>query len=327
MGALNTTNPTYLDVAKRLDPDGNISAIVEIVSQENAVMQDAVAIEGNLPTGNRSTQRTGLPAATWRLLNQGVPNGKSTTVQVDDQCGMLEAYAEVDLKLAQMSNNQAQFVASEDAAFLESMSQTMEDTFFNGNTTVNPERFLGMAARYDKVGTGADRTVLSYNVLEEAADANSSVYLVNWSPRTTFLIYPKGSMGGFKRTFLGQQPLSDATGQYEGLRTHYSWDVGLCVRDWRANVRMQVKNHASTGSVEETLITGINRQRGASGGRNVMYMSPEVHTNLEIRAMTKTNVNLTITETPFGAKLLSFRGIPIRKTDAIGVSESNLPHY
>ena len=32
----------------------------------------ALLMEGNLPTGHKTTVRTGLPQATWRLLNAGV---------------------------------------------------------------------------------------------------------------------------------------------------------------------------------------------------------------------------------------------------------------
>ena len=39
-------------------------------------------VEGNLPTGHKTTVRTGLPQAAWRLLNYGVPKSKSTTAQV-----------------------------------------------------------------------------------------------------------------------------------------------------------------------------------------------------------------------------------------------------
>lgn len=325
MATLSATNPTYLDVAKRLDPDGSIAAIVEIVSERNAVVKDAVVMEGNLTTGNRSTQRTGLPTATWRLLNQGVPNSKSTTVQVDDQCGMLEAYAEVDLKLANMANNKAAFVASEDAAFLESMSQTMEETFFSGNTATNPERFLGLAPRYS--AASATKTNIGYNVIKAAGQSGSdqtSIYLVNWSPRTTFLMFPKGSQGGFKRTFLGQQTLSDANGQYEGLRTHYSWDIGLTVRDWRSNVRVQVDTTSIGGNdnMVDAMTAAVNRQR-ATGGRDVLYMNETAHNGLEIRAAGKSNVHLSFSEA-FGGKVMTFRGIPIRVTDAITDTEAIL---
>jgi hypothetical protein len=64
------------------------------------MLLDMIWREGNLPTGHRTTVRTGLPSVFWRLLNQGVSPSKSTTVQIDEATGMLEAWSEVDVDLA-----------------------------------------------------------------------------------------------------------------------------------------------------------------------------------------------------------------------------------
>ena len=79
MATLATLALTLADWANRLDPDGNIPEIVELLSQTNEILQDAVFMEGNLPTGHRVVVRTGLPTVYWRALNAGVPTSKSTT--------------------------------------------------------------------------------------------------------------------------------------------------------------------------------------------------------------------------------------------------------
>ena len=84
MATLSATHPTLLDVTKRLDPDGKIDGIVEMLSQTNEILEDMVWIEGNLQTGHRTTIRSGLPTPTWRKLYGGVQPTKSTTVQVTD---------------------------------------------------------------------------------------------------------------------------------------------------------------------------------------------------------------------------------------------------
>ncbi|EPE5434245.1 major capsid protein, partial [Escherichia coli] len=77
---------------KRVDPNGKVDKIIELLGQTNPILQDMPFVEGNLPTGHRTTIRSGLPSATWRLLNYGVQPSKSTTVQVTDSVGMLETY-------------------------------------------------------------------------------------------------------------------------------------------------------------------------------------------------------------------------------------------
>jgi len=75
MAVLSTTNLTLLDLAKRTDPDGQISSIVELLSQENEILRDMTFINGNLETGHKSTARTGIPTPVetierWRTTYQ-----------------------------------------------------------------------------------------------------------------------------------------------------------------------------------------------------------------------------------------------------------------
>src|SRR4051812_31410084 len=121
MATLGLTAPTYAGWGKRLEDNYKIATIVELLSPTNEIMLDMLLVEGNLPTGHKTTVRTGLPTATWRLLNYGVPNGKSTTAQIVDTCGNLETYGVVDKDIADLNGNTAEFRLSESMAFLEGM--------------------------------------------------------------------------------------------------------------------------------------------------------------------------------------------------------------
>ena len=119
MSVLGANVLTLSDWAKRLDPDGKVPEIAEMLSQTNEVLLDMLWKEGNLPTGERTTVRTGLPSVAWRLINKGVQPSKSTTAQVDEACGTLEAWSEVDVKLADLNGNTSAFRLSEAQAFIE----------------------------------------------------------------------------------------------------------------------------------------------------------------------------------------------------------------
>ena len=123
MAVLAENNPTLLDLAKRVDPDGRIATIVEILNETNEILPDMSWVEGNLPTGHRTTIRSGIPEPTWRRLYGGVQPTKSRTVQVTDNTGMLEAYAEVDKALADLNGNTGAFRLSEDRAHIEGIGQ------------------------------------------------------------------------------------------------------------------------------------------------------------------------------------------------------------
>ena len=66
MGTLSIRNPTLLDLAKASDPGGKIAVIVEILNETNEILADWSFMEGNLPTGHRTTIRSGIPRPTWR---------------------------------------------------------------------------------------------------------------------------------------------------------------------------------------------------------------------------------------------------------------------
>lgn len=72
MAVKGLTALTLADWGKRVDPNGKVDKIIELLGQTNPILQDMPFVEGNLPTGHRTTIRSGLPSATWRLLNYGV---------------------------------------------------------------------------------------------------------------------------------------------------------------------------------------------------------------------------------------------------------------
>lgn len=312
--------PTLAEWAARLDPDGSIAAIVEIMNQTNEILTDAVFVEGNLPTGHRTTVRTDIPQATWRKLNYGVQNTKSATQQITDTIGMLETYAEVDKDLADLNGNTAEFRLSEDTPHIEGMNQQMATTLFYGDTAVYPERFLGLMPRYDTLG---DPSNPGTSYLDHVIDAtgvdpasNSSVWLVVWGENTVHMIFPKGSKAGLLTEDLGQQTLFDsAGGKFEGYRSHYQWKTGLSVRDWRYIVR--IANVDPTATFDYTLmIKAYNTIPTMGMGKAVFYCNRAVKTQIDIAAAEKTNAALSIKEV-FGEPQTMFWNIPIKQCDAL----------
>lgn len=329
MPALAANNPTLLDVAKRLDPDGKIAAIVEILNATNPVLDDLTFIEGNLPTGHRTTIRTGLPTPTWRKLYGGVQPTKSTTVQVTDSCGMLEAYAEVDKALADLNGNTAAFRLSEDAAHIEAMGQEMASTLFYGNEGTEPEAFTGLAPRYNsKSAQNAD------NIIDAGGTGsdNTSIWLCVWGPQTGFGIYPKGSTAGLQMTDKGQVTVENVDGnggRMEAYRTHYRWDAGLTIRDWRYFVRIanidvsDLDTVANTKKIIEWMIQASERIPELGKGRAVFYMNRRLREKLRLGILEKISSNLTW-ETIAGERVMTFDDIPVRRCDALINTEARV---
>jgi len=189
MATLATTNPTLADVAARMTPDGKIDPnIVEMLSETNEILDDMTVIEANGFTEHKTTVRSGLPSGTWRKLNYGVQPEKSRTVQVKDSMGMLETYAEVDKALADLNGNSAAWRMSEDRAFIEGINQNMATTLFYGDSSLDPEKFMGLAPRYNSLS--AENAM---NIIDAGGTGsdNASIWLIVWGPNTCHTIYPR----------------------------------------------------------------------------------------------------------------------------------------
>lgn len=322
MATLVPTNPTLADLAKALDPDGSIAQVVEILSQVNEILDDMTFVEGNLPTGHRTTIRAGLPQPTWRKLYGGVQPTKSTRVQITDSCGMLEAYAEVDKALADLNGNTAAFRLSEDKAHIEGMSQEVAQTLFYGNEGTEPEAFTGLAPRYNSLSAeNADNIV---NAGGTGAD-NSSIWLVVWGPDTCHGIYPKGSQAGLRHKDLGEVTIEDVDGlggRMQAYRTHYRWDVGLTLRDWRyvariANIDVSdLATLANTKNLITWMIQASERIPVLGRGRACWYMNRTLRERLRLGIVEKIADGLSW-ETVAGKRVMVFDDIPVRLSDVL----------
>lgn len=329
MPTLSTTNPTLADLASRMTSDGKIDPmIVEMLTETNEILDDMTFIEANGYTEHKTTVRSGLPSGTWRKLNYGVQPEKSKTVPVKDSLGMLETYAEIDKALADLNDNKAAWRLSEDRAFIEGLNQTMATTLFYGDSSLDPEKFMGLAPRYSSLSAENGSNILSG---EGTGSDNTSIWLVVWGPNTIHGIYPKGSQAGLTSRDLGEQTLFDAQGgRYQGYRTHYKWDNGLTLRDWRYVVRIAnvdvtaLKKDAATGAdLIDLMVQALEIIPNIGLGRASFYCNRTVRSFLRRQIMNKDNVNLTL-ENVAGKKVLAFDGVPVRKTDAILSTEAKV---
>ncbi|AZV94485.1 hypothetical protein NJI34_37820 [Pseudomonas sp. S 311-6] len=332
MATLATQNPTLADVAKRLDPNGKIDKIVELLHQSNGILEDATFIEGNLPTGHRTTVRTGIPVPTWRKLYGGVQPSRSTTAQVTDNCGQLEAYAEVDKALADLNGNTAAFRLSEDRAHIEGMNQEMARTLIYGNEGTDPAKFTGLAARYNSLTADSGENIIDAS---GAGNDNTSIWLVTWGENTIHGIYPKGSKAGLNVEDKGQVTIENVDGnggRMEGYRTHYKWDTGLTVRDWRygariANISVPDLSGANakeaTMALIEFMIQASERIPNFGMGRAAWYVNRTIREKLRLGILNKIASNLSW-ETVAGKRVMMFDDIPVRRTDAILTTEAKV---
>ncbi len=336
MATVGTSYLTIADLIKKKDPDNKAATIIELLNEENELMQDAFVIEGNLPTGHRTTMRSGLPTVTWRKLYGYTQPSKSTVVQVDDTAGILEGFSFVDKDLAELNGDVAVTRLDEDTAFFEAMNQEFAQTLFRGNTDTAPEEFLGLSPRFSTISTTVGEAGTQIIDAGSTGSDNVSMWLLKWAKNKLHLFFPKGTEMGLTHLDMGlQTETNSAGGKRLGYQTNYKWKVGLAVRDYRHIVRIANIGKAdllTIGSGSDTSPELINfmiralylKMQNLSGGKMVFYCGREVFTALTEKATAKSNVNLTFENFGGERKIMAFHGIPIKLVDELSVSEARV---
>ena len=182
--------------------------------------------------------------------------------------------------------------------------------------------FTGLAPRFNSLSAqNADNIVNASG----AGSDNTSIWLCVWGPQTGFGIYPKGSQAGLQMTDKGQVTIENvdgAGGRMEAYRTHYRWDAGLTIRDWRYFVRIanidisDLNTLANTKNLITWMTQASERIPSFGMGRAVWYVNRTIREKLRLGIQEKISSNLTW-ETVAGKRVMTFDDIPVRRTDAL----------
>ena len=323
---MSTLGVSYLNLADRLKRTENgkqAATIIEMMNETNPIMQDANVIECNDGSNFLTTVRNGLPSVTFRRLYGYVPPSKSTTVQVKDPTGMMEAFSVVDKDLVDKAPEPKKFRLSESQPFIEAMNQTCQLEFFYGNTKTKPEGFDGLAVRYAK--RAADRKNIGHNIIDGGGrgNDNTSIWFVTHGDQHVSMTYPQGSRAGIQHVDDGVQTETNSTGAKRKVyQDHYKMDVGVTLRDWRstarvANIAVAALEGANAADLLELMRVAyyrINPYR--SGGKTVIYCNTNVLMHFDKQVDNRHNIHFSWNEY-LGEKTLHYKGIPIRSCEQI----------
>lgn len=331
MGTIGGSYATLLDYANREKPGGGIDEIIEVLASSNPIIGDAHVMEGNLPTGHQSIQRSSQPAGSWRLLNHGVATEKSTTTPRTDTCGILEAYSQIDVDIAMLNGDQAAFRASEDNAFVSGLNNTAATAIFYGNQAINPEQIQGLAPRYNSIaGDYASQIVDAGG----SGSDNTSIWIVTWGAKTCSLMYPKGSKAGLTIEDMGKQLVRDSNGLlFTAYVTKFQWKLGVCLIDYRYVERIcnidysDLTADASAGAdLLDKLLDGYYARPTVDLGKmakTFIYCNKTIAKFLHKQAQNKSNVNLSI-DNPAGQPIVRFLDAPVHVCDNLAINEARV---
>lgn len=329
MAVLETRNPTLSDYIQVFNGNDTVAEIIEILTEKHDELQDMVTIEANGLHDHLTTIRTGIPKGVFRKLYNGTPPEKATTMTVRDSMGELVARAEIDQKLLELNGRKSEWLRQEEAAFVEGMGQTLAETLWYGNTSINPERFMGLSPRYSELSAENGRNIV--NAGGTGAD-NASIWLVSWGKNKIHGIFPKGSTAGLHKHDYGDNVrVHDKDGNvFDAHASRFTWNGGLCVADWRYAVRIanidvkKLNEDMSNGSANlPQLMARALRLIQDLSGQTMFYMNRDVRMALD--AQIQQASKYTLVDKDVGGKIIShFGGVPIRTTDALLSTEAHV---
>jgi len=338
---LATTYPTLIDIYNRMDNKGKIDAnIIEVLAKTNRFITDIPWVESNLPTGHKTTIRTGLPSSTKRKINQGVTPTKSTTRQIVDTMANFEARSAVDMLQVQLNGNKEGWRFSEDMAFIEGMNQDVVYSMFYGNESADEADMNGLHVRYNALSSTANTPGNQIIDCGGASTDNTSIWLIGWGPNSVTGIHAPGTPAGLSYRDLGEMDAYDASSNpFRALVSLYQWTAGLSVRNYLNIVRLanidysDVKTSGQTTDTSANLMIYMSRAidmiQSPDSCNLVFYANKNLMSYLRIQMLNKSNIWLT--EGTYTHQIsgitspeIRFLGYPVRRCDSLSVAEARI---
>lgn len=331
MATLGNSFIDLIDIYKLQDGQGQFNPVIEMLMEMNPILEDAIAVECNKGTTHLHTVRTGLPSVTWGKLYAGIPNSKGRTAQVEDTTGFVEGLSTVDKRLLDLSTNEGAVRLSEAQAYLEAMSNEVGSKVFYGDTASDPEEFMGLAPRFNDLSAANGGQIIDAG---GTGSDNTSIWFVTWGDNQCNLIYPKGTQAGVQREDMGEQRVTDGVGNaYYAKEEKFTWHVGLAVKDWRYVSRVANIDVSDMAGGSVALYDFMRKayyklqNRRVAGGKMAIYCNRDVLEALDALATnagaSDSFIRLRTTEIE-GKEVTTYRGIPIRESDAVLNTEARV---
>lgn len=326
MATVGDTVVTFDEWVKRMDKS-NVKTIIELAAASNLMLKSAMVGPGNEADGNTTTVRTSYPTGTWTSAYEGVNSEASHTKEVWDAAGYLEGYSVIAKRYVHRSPDRKAARMQEERAFIQGYSEEIEDTFFHGDRDLNPKEFLGLDQRYGKIGAETGGQIIDAGGV---GSVNTDIWFVVWGESKCSLFFGMNNTGGLQIDDKGLVPwaLNGDTKHQECYVSHYEWNVGLKVEDYRAVARIaNIDSTVLTGGAPVDLIPFMIDAYFAiptaimNSGNVQIYCNTTVMSGLTQEARNPSaggggQTFLTL-DTVDGRPFTSFMGIPITRSDKI----------
>lgn len=295
---------------------------------DNEILGDLRWKEANGGTKHKESTMEDLPRGEFGPLGGFYGSGKATSRQVEEEVHHMKLYSKVPVDVAKLSGNPARYRKTEDEAVVEGLSQQAAEEIFYGSGDADVWEPRGLSNRLNALSMA--------NVLDaggtSGSDGLTSIYLIKQDPRAFFGIYRQGIPAGLNVRDLGEEnDLDTSTGKERRVyKTLFEWEMGFMVRDPRvvyriANVPVpnSVLDETAFAKWNHLLIQALNKIPNKLGGSLRIYCNSDVISQWDIMTFNRDNVYYN-PASPDGKKPADFRGVPIRRVDALLSTEDQV---
>lgn len=329
--ALSNGFLTLADVAK--SKNKQIGAVAEVLVKHHAALNDIPYTVMNMGTKHVEDIRSGLPSVYYRKANQAIPAGKSTTEERTFTASHFESKSQIDEAVAKRGGldrvaynrwNQAQ-------GHIQAHANEHASLLIYGSPEDSNRKSAGFFDVYSTLATSEET---SNQIIdgEGSGSDNTSILLVCWGERSVFGVYPEGTQAGLKRTDRSANGVlvpinaldsNGAAGTLWGYEEQFEIDHGLVVKDYRqacrfANIDISDLLAGTGADLIEGMIKMTYKVDSLENGTPVFYMNRTLEAYLDLQSKTAVGAGGGLTYDNYqGKRVMMFRGIPIRRMDAI----------
>ena len=334
---------TLSEMVRRESPNGALADLIDVISEENPILQDAKVTECNEGTSHRFTRTVSMPSGAERGYNMGIDTEAGVTETLNEPTCMLDGMSQIDDAILRHSPKKLEARMQEDKFFLMGIEQTRAYRLFNNNSggtavgdrATYPLRINGFPFRADYNVLSSDHVFDNAGGNASATANKTSIWLVQWGYRKCNLIFPRNdampnTQYGVKMEDFGKVIVTDgASKKYPAWQTWFESHFGLCVFDPRCIKRVVNISTTNIDGVddfsfdEEVLIDAYNSMVHSQQGI-VIYTNKTVRAQMWKRLNSKSNVNFQPGTDPFGRAIIKFIDAPIRTLDCIGTTEATI---
>lgn len=320
MSALTPYQTMNIAEANKRAGYDELAAVLGEIAQNNPFFNLCPFLPSSHGLENQAFQAKRLGSGTWSKANGPLQSISSEGEIIKEPVKMYEGDSQVDSRILVGAEDPYKVRDSEDALNMEGLMQALTYDLFYASQITYPDSIKSFSARRASLGTyckgaggsGGDTT---------------SLWTFEFSPRTAYMIYPKGGSPGIVNKDMGLERVptpTDSTKQMRAWVRHYEFWGGFVLRNERAMIRYA--NIETTGSSNifspTDYIKNVQAQLPSMGKGAVAFANRTLFGQITADAYNKSNAAYSIRDIEGFGPVAYVANVPLQMLEALLDTES-----